>query len=418
MKSSTDLESYLPRLVQQFDEGIHSSPTDASTRGWGQFLSPESHQIGLYGTCSGILVTTIGSPSAPIDSGAVNYLVSSWNQRGIQTQRYFNQTLRLAYFVLSLARVQVPALLTIRNQAVAELTERQRPDGGWGDWANAPPRMETTAWAVLALARLPDDLSAAMTAKKGAIFLQQRVLGFKDFVDSIDPFILAVILHTSPPELSARIRSGALRQLSTVRPSDELQVYFVDFVVGSGDASEMHRDYICVPRFFGFCLLASVPIELRSPFASIRFAISHRRAIAHLDRILAGGLLRTSASRFPSTVDQAFVALSVEYTVSCQPRFSGVISWARPWYLFLHRNFVFRIAIPLLLLSFLATLAHEPKDFVGLTFWLFRDNSELILEFTERHDALIRFTSILLGFVLGKPLIDSVWRFVRERWID
>jgi hypothetical protein len=418
MKNTPDLKSYLARIADEFDQCLHTSPEDPAFKGWGQFLSPESRQIGLYGTCAGILVKAIGTPDAPIDPGVQSYLVSLWRDRDGKTERYFSQTIRLAFLILALARVQVPALMSIRNAAVRELTDRQRSDGAWGDWGkDAPPRMETTAWAVLALARV-DDISATTTARKGASFLQLQVLGYRTIDDSIDPFILGVILQVLSHEPNRRVISAAFQYLGKTRPTDELQIYFVDFSIQSGGTTEMRRDYICVPRFFAFCLIASSS-TLRSSvlwFAGARAAISHRRATDHLEKILAEGPLHTSASRSPSTVDQAFVALSVECIANYQSRLIGVIWWTRPILNYLRGNLFVRIGLPLFVLSFFGALAHDPNDIVDLTSWIMGGQTERISVFAGQHHAAIQFTAILIGFLVGKPLLNGIWRFIREKW--
>ena len=270
--------------------------------------------------------------------------------------------------------------MSIRNAAVRELTDRQRSDGAWGDWGkDAPPRMETTAWAVLALARVDNSLAMA-TARKGASFLQLQVLGYKTIDDSVDPFILGVILHVLSQDISGRVVSAAFQYLENSRPTDELQVYFVDFSVQSGGTSEMKRDYICVPKFFAFCLIGSAP-KLGSSvlwLAGVRAAVSHRRAIDHLEATLAEAPLRTAASRSPSTVDQAFVALSVEYVENCQPPLSGVIWCIRPILNYLRGSLVARVAFPLVALSFFGALAHDPNDIVDLTSWVTGGETERI----------------------------------------
>jgi hypothetical protein len=415
MDNLIDLRAYLARLAQEFDQTLHASAADPNCKGWGQFLSGESHQIGLYGTCSGVLVKSIGAPSSPIDQGVVEYLVTQWRDRANNSQRYFNQTIRLSFLVLALARIKIPELITIRNDAVRELETRQRSDGAWGDWgSSAPPRLETTAWAVLALARV-GEIHADAVARKGATFLHRQALAVPIIDEMIDPFILGVIFHILTRDtISRRIVSAAIKILAYSRPTNELQVYFIDYVIS--DTTEMRRDYICVPRFFGYCLLASAQTLGPEAFSSagLHVAIAHRRAMVHLNEILAVGLLRTSASRFPSTVDQAFVALSVEYITVHQPRFEGVIRWGRPIYHRLHDNFVVRVILPPIILSFFVAVTHEPRNLVDLTAWV--PGTEYLSNFTEHHLAVIQFTAILAGLLVGKPLINGFWRFLNDKW--
>jgi hypothetical protein len=287
-----ELKQYVARLAQQFDQTIHHPSGETSEKAWGQFLSAEQQQVGLYGTCSGILVKAIASPPSPVDPGTVMYLAQLWKARKGSAERYFNQTVRLAFLVLALARVQLPELVLLRGEAVRELVARQRSDGAWGDWGagDAPPRVETTAWAVLALARLGETITKS-NAHRGAAYLQGQILAVKYIAQTFDPFILGVVLHVLPAaELNRRIPSAGLQVLSTTRPADDLQIYFFDFPVQQGAVQAFRRDFLCVPRFFGYCLLASAPYFGTNVISvdGVRVALAHYRVFRHVENILVG----------------------------------------------------------------------------------------------------------------------------------
>jgi hypothetical protein len=272
MERLTELRAYVPRLAGEFDRTLHPHPEFPDAKGWGQFLSAEHLQVGLYGTCSEILVKTVASRQSPIDKGVREYLVCLWRNRQGETERYFNQTVRVAFLVLALARVADPQLLQLRAEAMDELTERQRPDGAWGDWGSgdAPPRIETTAWAVLALMYLQDHKAEA-SARLGAQYLQRQVSAVQHIDQTFDAFILGVVLHTLPPsEIGGRVLKATIKVLTDSSPSNDLQIYFFDFTAGAGAERQLRRDFLCVPRFFGYCLLASAPSfgsNRDSPFA-------------------------------------------------------------------------------------------------------------------------------------------------------
>src|SRR6266481_4465999 len=136
MTTVSDLRGYLTRLAQHFDQNLRTNKNDPTQKGWGQFIAAEHHsnQIGLYGTNAGILVKTIADPTSTIDDAIVAYLTRQWNERTQSAQRYFNQTARLAFFVLALGRTTDERLITLRDVAATELVARQQPDGSWGDW--------------------------------------------------------------------------------------------------------------------------------------------------------------------------------------------------------------------------------------------------------------------------------------------
>jgi len=64
---------------------------------------------------------------------------------------------------------------------------------------------------------------------------------------------------------------------------------------------------------------------------SVRLAFAHWRALTHLETMLTSELLQTR-SRYPATVDQAFLALAVEFVVRRSPRFGRLFRIARPIY--------------------------------------------------------------------------------------
>jgi hypothetical protein len=415
-----ELKQYVARLAQQFDQTLHAPPEKPVEKGWGQFLSAEHHQVGLYGTCSGVLVKTIALPSSPIDEGITTYLARLWGERHGNAERYFNQTVRLAFLVLALARVQVPQLVILRAEVVKELVARQRTDGAWGDWGggDAPPRVETTAWAVLALARLQEAITNS-NAVRGAAYLQAQVLAVKYIAQTFDAFILGVILHVLPEvELNQRVPSAALQVLGSARPTNDLQIYFFDFPTHSGDGQEFRRDFLCVPRFFGYCLLATAPSfgpNLTS-VTGFRVGVAHQRSLDHVEAILVGEPLHSSRSRYPATVDQAFVALSAEYLAERKLRFSRLIRIVRSLYGWMQGNLIVRIILPLAIVTFLGLLAKDPETGAKFAIRLLGGNAPSLSALVKEYSDIIQFAAISVGFLVSEPLVESFYRFIKNKW--
>jgi hypothetical protein len=426
MTTVDNLRGYVARLAQRFDENIRTSVSDPTQKGWGQFIAAEhhSHQIGLYGTSAGILVKTIASSQTQIDHAVQKYLSEQWNLRHNQSQKYFNQTIRLAFLILALARAEDQLLKTIRDEAVKELVGRQRRDGAWGDWAqdgeerSAPPRAETTAWAVLALTRL-NESSTKNELTNGARFLQLQALSFARIEAEVDPLVLGVILQASPHvEIDPRVHRAAVAFLSQERPGPELHIYFFDYVLNETAVQQVKRDYLCVPRFFAYCLLAGAPTighKTVSP-ESLRVALAHWRAIKQLEAILESEPLRTSQSRYPATVDQAFVALAVEYLARRSLRFGYFFDIGIPVFRSLRQNFVVRVLFPLLVLSVLGAVAHEPMNVSDLVVWTRGTESEALHTFVEKNASVLQVLAIGLGFLLGQPLLRSIKTWFQKAW--
>jgi hypothetical protein len=110
------------------------------------------------------------------------------------------------------------------------------------------------------------------------------------------------------------------------------------------------------------------------------------------------------------------VALSVEYVANRQFPLQGFIRWLRPVWIYLQESFVFRVVLPFLILTFFGALAQEPKNIVPLTSWVTALGGGITSEFAEEHRTAIQFIAILIGFLIGKPLLSGAWRFIREKW--
>ena len=71
-------DAFLGQLRQPSDEPERS----LGARGWGQFLNrPGEDQVGLYGTCSGVIAIalTYGGHRVPME--ALTFLCSRWRSR-------------------------------------------------------------------------------------------------------------------------------------------------------------------------------------------------------------------------------------------------------------------------------------------------------------------------------------------------
>lgn len=88
MIDSKEIASLLDRLANGFENAAErpsnedSEPTEAV--GWGQFLdAPKQHQqVGMYGTCAGIIVLAVaGRGDNPLSRKAVTLMDYWWNSR-------------------------------------------------------------------------------------------------------------------------------------------------------------------------------------------------------------------------------------------------------------------------------------------------------------------------------------------------
>ena len=63
MLQSAQIVDVLDRLAHHFESQVEEVPSHSDFRAWGQFLEVERlhHQIGLYGTASGLIVLQLAN---------------------------------------------------------------------------------------------------------------------------------------------------------------------------------------------------------------------------------------------------------------------------------------------------------------------------------------------------------------------
>ena len=425
MSDGSILQPFLIRLARKFDQGIRALPEEQSLKGWGQFIAAEHHsrQVGLYGTCAGVIVKTIANKDATLDEGIILYLRQQWQQRNQSSQRDFNQNIRISFLVIALAYVQDRRLITLRNQAVAELLRRQKGDGSWGDWwlengdgAIAPSRLETTAFAILALARLKLD-QIRHNILRGARFLQAEILAYSQIETDVDPFLVGVLLHCLPKdEIAGRIQTASDRFLSILRPTNDLSIYFFDYFLDDSEYKDVKRDYLCVPRFFSFSLLSSSPGHDGFSLRAIRTALAHWRCGKFLSASLSKDPITIPGSRYPASVDQAFLALSAEYTDTKETRFGKLFGFIAPVYGYASKNSLVRVAIPIIILGIIGAISEDPGNIIGLYKWFGGLEESDLAKFVITNASVIQISSIALCFLIGHPLLQSIWQYLREKW--
>jgi hypothetical protein len=419
--SLTDFASPLARL---FDENLRTDPDDLKLKGWGQFIAAESHadQIGLYGTCAGILVKTVSDPNARIDPGVVAYVHSIWLNRANLQAKYFHQNVRLAFFVMAIARTTETTIASIRSQAAEELIRRQLTDGSWGDWwqpegQNAPsPRPETTAWAVLALARL-NDARYGDELRKAGRYLQKQVLGYANIEKSVDPILLSAIVRALPePDIDKRTRSAAVAILRKTRPQNEVHIYFFDYLMGPSNKSLVKRDFLCVPAFLSYCLLSS-SLDPSGGFSRTQLMVqlAHGRSVEHLKSLLEALPFKNPGSKFPASVDQAFLALSFDVASKRDVRFSGLFRFVRAIREPLRNSWVAQVLLPIVGVTLLATSAKDPNNLWNLYSYVSDFHATELRSWVERYNSVIQTLALGLSFFVGNPILMRIKNFALRK---
>lgn len=415
-------DSIAPQL-HAIGESIHgakrSNPKEKGISGWGQFLDVEEHkeQIGPYGTCSVILFNQIMNPEAEVDRDVVAQIKRFWEEAS-ENRKLRRQNVRLAFLIVSLAGLNNPDLVRIRDEAVQLLLQRQNQEGAWGDWAingsDGSPRQETTAWILLALNRLGTATEAVKSAQG---YLLRRV-GPSGTRSTISDFAAAVLLETvergrAPRNLISRAKS-ALRRFDD-EGTERIQ-FFDYFEESNGDESpRLKRDYLCYPALLSFALLTS-GLTKHSRFLGQLVAAKSRISLSvYLQEMVGSGsyYILPGAAR-ASTVDQAIIALSFECLRNSEAFYDSKLLSIRPIISIVKQNILFRLVLPILMSTIAIVSIQDPGHLLWLVpDWTWIDRKVIEREINDSKDLIRIVASVFLFFANSVP--GNVVEYVKGR---
>jgi hypothetical protein len=418
-------EKMAPQL-QDIGEKIKGAkrvlPGEPLSAGWGQFLDAEGHkeQVGPYGTCSAILFDQILNLGAPVDDDVANLVERFWNDPD-ENQKLRNQNVRLAYLILSLARVDHPKLVKVRGEAVELLVERQLSDGAWGDWATAgtkgPPRQETTAWIILALVRANVATDAVDRAQQ---YLLRFVGPDQDSHSSISDFAAASLLSTlpsgkAPSKLKYRVKTA----LRLFEKGQAERISFFDYFEnpGGNEPPSLKRDYLCYPAILPFALM-TYGLTAQAKFSGQYAAASARILLAQNLQEMVGGAqyYELPGAARAASVDQAAIAVAFESLRDSEFFFDHWLSLLRPMVSWVKESLLTRVLLPLLL-AILALFAIQDPDQLLLLVpnapWI--DRTSIQTAITTYENSIRLIAGVYLFFANSTP--GRVWGYIRDRWL-
>lgn len=250
---SADIEAAIQQLADVFLTDIRSHD---ATSGWGQYLRTPSRQIGLYGTCSGIICVSLAYGGGRIPNEVVEFINKLWTSRsapGSDGARNHSLTARCAFLVLALRLANDKRLRTTQEEATTDLLTRSNTDGLFKPWrVNDKDQSHASSEVATALALLaytlaparpdlPNDLIRSATALQDR--LTKRLLrneGVKNLL------VLAAGLTLKEN------RSSSLAKMINQAPiheADEGQdtLDFWDYSWPAATGPEQRRDYMHVP---------------------------------------------------------------------------------------------------------------------------------------------------------------------------
>jgi len=255
------------RLADSFLQDIRTLSTGGHA-GWGQFVSqPQGFQVGLYGTCSGIITVSAAYGHDRIPPKAVSYLSDLWQERsntGTSGARNFALTARRAFFLLAIRYSGHPAFAQLMVDAERELKDRMLSDGLFVSWQVDHQRPTTGDEFSTALAILAYSLTAReqryipQHIRYAAESLQKRMEGATPPNVGVKKLYLAAVTTTLEPKYISR-HTRRLVQLSRPdeRNRDQDSSYFWDYWYPKSDRLVSRRDYFHVPSDAVDILLAS-----------------------------------------------------------------------------------------------------------------------------------------------------------------
>ncbi|AWL99261.1 hypothetical protein [Bradyrhizobium amphicarpaeae] len=319
MLTDAKIDSALKKLADSFLNEQRAVEGGSDFKGWGQFIGQKNrNQVGLYGTCAGVICISLAYGYPRIPAPVIDYLVSLWNDRnvpGTRGGRDFALTARRAFFLMAVRQSKHPKLQAIAPEADRELRERILSDGllvGWQiDKSTRAATGNETATCVAILAYvltgkksdIPPEMLRAATA------LQERLEGAPSSNSGLRKFSLcALCLALDQGNLRPRIKQWIVRSKITqeTRGQDTLDFWDYDYRVGEGLISR--RDYLHVPADSVDILLASgLTGDKGQHLEAVKLA--DEAADSFIDSgVYFGGRERATS------LSQAWVALALEHS--------------------------------------------------------------------------------------------------------
>jgi hypothetical protein len=273
MLTDAQISSILNKLADTFLRDQRA--TGPAPCGWGQFVGQTtSTQIGLYGTCAGIITVSAAYGHTRVPDCVVPYLTELWQQRsaaGTQGARYFALTARCAFLFMALRQSRHPALARIMAELDRELRNRILNDGLFVGWRVDANNQSVTgdeyssALAVLAYGITAlDSNDIPPEIRRAAETLQVRVEGSPPRNVGVQKFYLAAITIALDRNRISRKTLRLVRiNKAGERSRDQDSLYFWDYSYLGPTGLTSRRDYFFVPSVVVDILLASTSVAGR-----------------------------------------------------------------------------------------------------------------------------------------------------------
>jgi hypothetical protein len=411
----------IERIANSFAGNIRDK--DATRSGWGQFITGAAGapQIGLYGTCAGLIcLGYAGRAATPAFAKVREYLDQIWLAPEPHDEKYFSQTARLAFFVLALNVFPGGASPAVKAAAVAELRQRRFANGLWPAWhlAQHPNQKSSAVATSLALLALAEEAATDQNLQtqliESAMRLSEQLPAPESGQASSVLPLCAIVSTVSFSEIPNNIKKLMHREVRRVRSTADIEFEFIDFGMDRAGALAHGRDYFYVPA-------VSLQLYLASKLSS-HWVIARQNA-ERLEGVLnaavgQAGFQRENSDHLAS-LDQAWTAWALTAAKGkAFPRAYGVRSFFYGTFSspgpFLFRDFVFPLVI-----GAAAALANQnpnlligPACYVGHSAAGFCAAPETAA-ITNLKNGL-QGAGILIGFIFGTLFIWRITTYVKD----
>tara|TARA_Y100000815_G_C13348478_1_gene503143 strand:+ start:1844 stop:3106 length:1263 start_codon:yes stop_codon:yes gene_type:complete len=400
-----ELKASLAHLGNDLTSSLRISPENPAHAGWGQFLNAEGHkeQIGPYGTCAALLYRQIAVENSDIDQRVIAQLKQFWEDDG-HNEKLKLQNVRVAFLVLSLAKIDDEGLQGLKEEAVTALLSRQLEDGSWSDWHNdggqdrGPSRPEMTAWALLALHR---NQTSNEAVEKAQSYLLNLVKSGRSV--TLSNFAKSVLLFTLPRKAKLKsLVADARNYVSSFDDQNTETISFFDYLKpGEEGQTSVKRDYLCYPTLLIYGLMIAGLSKHGAALSIIQNA-SRREALAlQLSHALRNdSFFKLPGAKFAATVDQAAIALSFEGLLECRTKFDRLGNFLVPILGRLRNGWWISTILPASLVLFALWILNTPSFATSLASvnWVVSLGAD---QWIKDNDSLVRLIASVVPFVFA-----------------
>jgi hypothetical protein len=371
MMDRAQIDSALRKIADTFLQDVRNSNRGVAETGWGQFVGQQgATQVGLYGTCAGVIAVSSAYGYERLPGGVVQYLTRIWAERntaGSDGARYFALTTRLAFFFMALAYARHPALAITTAEADDALRSRLLNDGLFVSWeADSAHRSLigdefSTAIAILAYALTPrTGTEIPLQIRNAAQELQKHIEGVSPKNVGVRKLHLTAITSAlTAGQLSRAVKRMTRQERPRPQDRDQDALYFWDYRYSAEGGMVSRRDYLVVPSDVLDILLASGSgAGAFQKLAALNLAQSDLQSVIDSGSFLAGRELAAS-------INQAWmaIALSKSKTLLAADTYSNRLILR--YFIGMPKNVIGCFAVPILILTIAAVSSAAPEHIIG-----------------------------------------------------